>query len=144
MAFLPLPWVTGVISDRGTIGNGKTNHIVALSLTSCMPPHNSAEPRCMSCPSTALITCDTPRLLCCHHYSQLVTWHGTALWPLIYYYSLSEADNNHGLVWMSPQSTCAEHITHQQTERVTAYWWLAELWLSNISRVIHKSRRCKN
>lgn len=47
MAFLPLAWVTGVISDRGTIGSGKTNHVVALSLTSHMPPHNSAECCCM-------------------------------------------------------------------------------------------------
>lgn len=42
MAFLPLAQVTRVISDRGTIGSGKTNHIVALSLTSCMPPHSAA------------------------------------------------------------------------------------------------------
>lgn len=42
MAFLPSAQVTRVISDRETIGSGKTDHILALSLTSCVPAHSGA------------------------------------------------------------------------------------------------------
>lgn len=42
MAFLPSAQVTGVISDRETIGSGKTDHILALSLTSRLPAHSGA------------------------------------------------------------------------------------------------------
>ncbi|CAB1452461.1 unnamed protein product [Pleuronectes platessa] len=61
MAFLPLARITGVISDRGTIGSGETNPTAALFLISCMPPHCSAE-RCW----------ETELSVRCSHHIQLV------------------------------------------------------------------------
>lgn len=90
-----------------------------------------------SCLPTALSTGDAPQLRCCCDLSWCLTWHKTCLWPVVYYdCSMPEAENDHGMVQMFLQSTCADAwLTNRNLKllEVTANVLLAELWSANIS-----------
>lgn len=129
MAFLPSAQVTGVISDRRTIGSGEPHRIAILSPPACLHIDLLLENRSVhALPSSQVM----------HPGSSAAATLAGIKYPLVIHYncSLPEAESYHEIVWMSLQNTCAHAWltnSHYKRLEVTANILLAELWSANVS-----------
>lgn len=114
MAFLPSAQVTGVISDRRTIGSGEPHRIAILSPPACLHIDLQSAVGKQICPCIALIAGDAPGLRCCCHSS----WHKTSPCHSLQLLTARGWELSWNCANVAPKHLCT-CMTHQQTLQTT-------------------------